>query len=85
MSDDEDEDISMADDTTNNDSVLSRTPPSAKKQKKAPAPKKGAGKPLATIDNEASAIDIEVGSKNKSASDRYQKVSRLLRLTHILS
>ena len=77
MSDDEDEDISIEDAATNDDSVMSHTPPSAKKQKKAPAPKKAAGKPLAPVENEVSMIDAPVEHKDKNASDRYQKVGGL--------
>lgn len=75
MSDDEDEDISMADGATNDNSVLSQTPPSAKKQKKAPAAKKATGKPLAPVENEVSILDgpAESNLKSKTASERYQK------------
>ena len=70
----------MGDGATNDDgSVMSRTPPSAKKQKKAPAPKKAAGKPLAPVENEVSMIDAPVEQKDKNASDRYQKVGGLLK------
>ena len=75
MSDDEDEDIAMGN-GAGNDSVLSHTPPSAKKQKKAPAPKKTTGQPLATVENEVSIVDGPSEGKSKTASDRYQKVLR---------
>lgn len=72
-SDDEDND------PVDGDSVLSRTPPSAKKQKKAPASKKSGGKPLAEIENESMILDDVAPApskgKVKSASETYKKVS----------
>lgn len=60
------------------DSLLSNTPPSAKRQKKAPAPKKAAGKPLQPIDNESFGLDEKDDSAKmkpaKAATDQYQKV-----------
>ncbi|KAI6807951.1 DNA topoisomerase, partial [Hortaea werneckii] len=92
-SDDENEDEDAA---QNDDSLLSNTPPSAKKQKKAPAPKKAANKPLTEVQNESfnfdgAADDIEIeekpiskpGAKKKGAgsSEQYQKLTQL---EHIL-
>lgn len=59
-------------------SILSMTPPSAKKQKKAPAVKKTGAKPLQENENEASNIGGADEPKSKKASkstDQYQKVS----------
>lgn len=65
------------------DSLLSNTPPSAKRQKKAPAPKKTGGKPLQPIDNESISLDGADDSKPKpkptakkagTATEQYQKV-----------
>ncbi len=59
------------------ESLLSNTPPSAKKQKKAPAAKKGAGKPLQPIENETIGYDGATDPKPKKASsstEQYQKV-----------
>ena len=57
------------------DSLLSVTPPGAKKQKKGPAPKKSSGKPLQEIENEAMASTSPSKAKKSSkATDQYQKV-----------
>ncbi|KAM7191036.1 DNA topoisomerase 2 [Naviculisporaceae sp. PSN 640] len=72
-SENEDSDVNMDDDG----SVLSHTPPSAKKQKKAPA-KKSAGKPLAEIENDSIVDAAPSGSKaSKSATETYQKLTQL--------
>ncbi|TGJ78549.1 hypothetical protein E0Z10_g10214 [Xylaria hypoxylon] len=65
------------------DSGFSHTPPSAKKQKKAPAPKKSSGKPLAEVENESMSLDgaSEPKSKTKTATETYQKLTQL---EHIL-
>ena len=58
-------------------SVLSSTPPGAKKAKMPPK-KKAASKPLATLENDAIALDgvaDEKPQKAGTATDRYQKVS----------
>ncbi|CAG8971259.1 hypothetical protein HYALB_00001425 [Hymenoscyphus albidus] len=70
-----DNDVSMDD-----DSVLSNTPPNAKKQKKAPA-KKAAGNPLQENFNESMNFDGPSDPKpsktNKTATDKYQKLTQL--------
>jgi DNA topoisomerase II len=75
-------DTSTPDAISKDDSVLTSTPPSAKKQKKAPV-KKTAGKPLAPVENDVSALDgidddgattLAPARPQKDASDRYQKV-----------
>ena len=74
-SENDDDDVDMDD---GDGSILSHTPPSAKKQKKAPA-KKSSGKPLAEIEND-SLVDAPGGSKSgngKSASEMYQKLTQL--------
>ncbi|KAF2099707.1 type II DNA topoisomerase [Rhizodiscina lignyota] len=64
-------------------SLLSNTPPSSKKQKKAPAPKKAGGKPLQEIANESFGMDGTSDPKpaKGSSSDKYQ---RLTQLEHII-
>ena len=66
-------------------SLLSNTPPSAKRQKKAPGTKKVGAKPLREIENEAiseaidasilvdGAVDIKA-KKGSKATEQYQKV-----------
>lgn len=75
-SEDEDEDESLDRASVHDASLLSATPPSAKKQKKAPAPKKAAGKPLAALENEAVGLDgaSETKAKKGGATEKYQKV-----------
>jgi len=76
--DDEDEPSGM--ESINDASILSHTPPSAKKQKKAPAAKKsGVPKPLRDIENESMQMDgpSDKPSKKKSATDQYQKLTQL--------
>jgi DNA topoisomerase II len=76
--DSEDEQSSPEVAVHHNDSILSMTPPSAKKQKKAPAVKKTGAKPLQENENEASNIGGADELKAKKASkstDQYQKVS----------
>ena len=79
--DEDDEDPSLHD-----DSLLSATPPSAKKRKKGPGPMKMGAKPLREIENEAisEAIDASMmldgavdskPKKAKKATEQYQKVS----------
>lgn len=64
------------DDGFGGDSVMSSTPPDAKKAKKAPGPKKGGAKPLADVANESFGTDGTVEpSKETGAADKYQKVS----------
>ncbi|KAI1130516.1 DNA topoisomerase [Nemania abortiva] len=65
------------------DSNFSHTPPSAKKQKKAPAAKKSSGKPLAELENESVGLDgvSEPKAKSKTATETYQKLTQL---EHIL-
>ena len=76
---DEDEDDSLQDPSLHDDSLLSATPPSAKKQKKAPAPKKAGGKPLTALQNDASVLDGSVDVKPvKGSTDKYQKVRHLV-------
>lgn len=59
------------DDMSDNDSVLSHTPP--KKTKSVPASKKGGSKPLADVENESFGLD-GAESKDTNSSDKYQKV-----------
>lgn len=60
----------------NDESLLSNTPPSAKKQKKAPAAtKKTGGKPLQPIENETVGYDGTTDAPAKQATEQYQKVS----------
>jgi DNA topoisomerase II len=55
-------------------SQLSRTPPSAKKQKKVPVKKKTGGKPLGTIENDGTGLDGSSDAKHTATTDKYQKV-----------
>lgn len=81
-SDDENSDIDMDEDPVDDDeSLLADTPP---KQKKAPAPKKTSGKPLADIANESFGFDgSDDGPVSKpkkgpgGASDKYQMLTHL--------
>ena len=73
-SEDEDSDVEAS---PRDDSVLSATPPSAKKQKKAPVVKKAAAKPLQEVQNEAVGFDGAEEPKPKKGSkstETYQKV-----------
>jgi DNA topoisomerase-2 len=69
-------------DSLHDDSLLSNTPPVAKKQKKAPVAKSGS-QPLAEVENESYAVDgaSEPKAKKKGATDQYQKLTQL---EHIL-
>lgn len=80
-SDEEDDEATpSAVDPFDDDTMMSNTPPSAKKQKKAPGAKKPAGKPLQDIANESMTMDGPAegkSAKDKSATDRYQKLTQL--------
>lgn len=71
-SDDEMSDVHMSDDDA--DSLLSQTPPKAKK---AAATKRAGSKPLADVENESFGGDAtsEAPKEKGSASEKYQKVS----------
>lgn len=71
------------DDDVDDDSGFSHTPPSAKKQKKAPAVKKSAGKPLAELENDSVSFDDAkpTAKSKKTATETYQKLTQL---QHIL-
>jgi DNA topoisomerase-2 len=78
--DSDDEDPPSDIDSMHDASILSNTPPSAKKQKKAPAAKKAAGKPLQDIANDSMNMDGPAdlpAAKKKSATDQYQKLTQL--------
>jgi DNA topoisomerase II len=71
------EDELESDSLTGDASHLSHTPPSAKKQRKAPTKKKGSGKPLESIENDGMGLDGSGDgkpTKKSSATDKYQKV-----------
>jgi DNA topoisomerase II len=76
----DDEDPPSDQDSLNDASLLSNTPPSAKKQKKAPA-NKSAGKPLQDIANDSMNLDgpsePRPPPKKKSATEQYQKLTQL--------
>ena len=84
-SDEENSDVDT--DSIGDASLLSNTPPSSKKQKKAPAPRPAAGKPLAELENESVGLDGMPEAKSKpkptkgSSSEQYQ---RLTQVEHIL-
>ncbi|TPX18909.1 uncharacterized protein E0L32_011387 [Thyridium curvatum] len=63
-------------------SDLSHTPPSAKKQKKAPA-KKSSGRPLAEIEND-SLVQLDGPSEPKSKKTATETYQKLTQLEHIL-
>ncbi|KAI2618813.1 type II DNA topoisomerase [Hypoxylon sp. NC1633] len=69
------------DDDDNDVSGFSNTPPSAKKQRKAPAAKKTGGAPLGEIENDSMVLDSPKPSKKKTATEMYQKLTQL---EHIL-
>ena len=78
--DSDDEDSPSDIDSINEASLLSNTPPSAKKQKKGPVGKKQSGKPLAEVANESMNMDGPADSnskKKKTATDQYQKLTQL--------
>ena len=86
--DTEDED-SENDPSLHDDSLLSNTPPSAKRPKKAPGPKKMGAKPLREVENEAIAeaidasmmmdgVDEPKAKKGSKSTETYQKVSALI-------
>jgi DNA topoisomerase-2 len=62
-------------------SLLSNTPPSSKKQKKAPVKKASTSKPLQGIENESMNLDDHFPEKGpsskKTATDQYQKLTHL--------
>ncbi|KAI9811082.1 MAG: DNA topoisomerase 2 [Pycnora praestabilis] len=87
--DTEDEQSGTEHNSANDESLLSVTPPSVKKQKKGPAPRKVGGKPLQLIENEVPTFDGPSDSRPKKGSEQYQKVelisnSLLTQLEHIL-
>jgi DNA topoisomerase-2 len=68
------------DEDDGDNSGFSHTPPSSKKQKKAPAAKKPAGKPLEEIENDSMMLDGPSDSKSKkkkTATETYQKLTQL--------
>lgn len=82
--DTEDED-SEGDPSLHDDSLLSNTPPSAKRPKKAPGSKKMGAKPLREVENEAIAqaidasmmvdgVDEPKAKKGSKSTETYQKV-----------
>ncbi|KAL9038724.1 MAG: hypothetical protein Q9180_002959 [Flavoplaca navasiana] len=78
--DTEDEDSAPEHNSLHDDSILSVTPPSAKKQKKAPGQKKKAAKPLQEVENEAMGFDgVEdpKPKKNTKSTETYQKLTQL--------
>lgn len=73
----EDEGSEPDNDLNHDESLLSNTPPSSKKQKKGPAPKKTGGKPLQPIENETMGLDgadDPKPNKASSSTEQYQKV-----------
>ena len=75
---DDDDDLASEHRSAHDDSLLSNTPPSAKKQKKTPAARKRAAgsEPLQDLINEAANFDGASEAKSKkhqSATDQYQK------------
>ena len=81
-SEDEGESLGHSD---HDNTLLSVTPPSAKKVKKAPVTKKAAGKPLASLENDVPGLDgtNESGGNKKDVGDKYQKASQQRRWSDI--
>jgi DNA topoisomerase-2 len=79
----DDEDPTSDIESLHDGSILSNTPPTAKKQKKNPVAKKGSGMPLADIANESMNLDGSPDpkpkpmAKKKDATDQYQKLTQL--------
>ena len=84
--DTEDENSADENPSLHDDSLLSVTPPSSKKQKRGPKPKKIGAKPLREVENEAIAEAIDASmhldgageakpKKGSKATETYQKVS----------
>ena len=76
--DTEDEESDPDEPQLNDDSVLSTTPPSSKKQKTVPKPKKTAAKPLQELENEAmkfDGADDPKPQKGSKSTETYQKAS----------
>ncbi len=88
----DDENSATESPSLHDDSLLSNTPPSAKKQKKAPVPKKTGAKPLREVENEAimEAIDASMHldgrheSKPKKGSKSTETYQKLTQLEHII-
>jgi DNA topoisomerase-2 len=79
MPDSDDEDPPSDIESTGDISMLSNTPPEAKKQKTRPT-KKPAGQPLQDIANESINLDGRAETKqpkSKSATEKYQKLTQL--------
>ncbi|PLB50056.1 type II DNA topoisomerase [Aspergillus steynii IBT 23096] len=71
---DSEDELSDGNNMSDDDSMLSHTPP--KKAKTAPAAKRAGSKPLADVENESfTGEGAEEPSKEASASDKYQKLS----------
>ncbi|KAL8734333.1 MAG: hypothetical protein Q9166_001531 [cf. Caloplaca sp. 2 TL-2023] len=82
--DTEDEDSASERPSLHDDSLLSATPPSAKKQKKAPVPKKKATKPLQEVQNESVGFDGSEDPKPKKDSKSTETYQKLTQLEHII-
>jgi DNA topoisomerase II len=79
-SDDENERL---DDSLNDNSLLSNTPPASKKIKT--GPKKSSGKPLQAIKNESFEVEDTVGAKPTNGAPPKQKYQMLTQIEHILT
>ncbi|KAI4196820.1 MAG: hypothetical protein LQ350_006333 [Teloschistes chrysophthalmus] len=82
--DTEDDDSASERPSLHDDSLLSVTPPKAKKQKKAPAPKKSDAKPLQEVQNEANGFDGADDAKPKKGSKSTETYQKLTQLEHII-
>ncbi|KAL9099075.1 MAG: hypothetical protein Q9187_009552, partial [Circinaria calcarea] len=82
--DSEDEDLDAERNSLHDGSLLSATPPSAKKQKKGPAPKKMASKPLRELENGATGFDGAADPKLKKAAGATDQYQKLTQLEHII-
>ena len=83
--DSDDENMDFDGDSFNDASLLSNTPPSSKKAKKAPAAKKTGGKPLESIENESFGMDgVQEQATAGGNGASKQKYQMLTQVEHIL-
>ena len=83
-SEDEDEASSEVDNAFEDESLLSSTPPKAKKQKPNPIPKAGKRKSLGDMVNEAIAVEEPQDGKPKKGKRISEQYQKLTQLEHIL-
>ncbi|KAL8764994.1 MAG: hypothetical protein Q9194_006737 [Teloschistes cf. exilis] len=82
--DTEDEESASERPSLQDESLLSVTPPKAKKQKKAPVHKKSDAKALREVQNEATGLDGAEDAKPKKGSKSTETYQKLTQLEHII-